>query len=119
VGAMLVDVDEETAALASGRQTPVVSMGASGLAVPAVEPENRAGASGAVEHLLAQGRRRVATIAGPGANPCARERLAGYRSAVASAGIPAFGAMADFTRPGAARAARRLLDVAPSRSPRT
>jgi DNA-binding LacI/PurR family transcriptional regulator len=113
VGAILVNVDEETAAPMCGRRTAVVSMGASAAGVPALEPENYEGASRAVEHLLTRGRRRVVTVAGPAANPCARERLVGYRSVLQSAGLPPHGHTADFTRPGAARATRRLLDAHP------
>ena len=88
-------------------------MGAVAPAVPSVDPENEAGVSAAVRHLLAQGRRRIAMISGPQRNPCSRERLAGDRSCVRAAGLSEIRLGADFTRPGAARAARRLLEAAP------
>jgi DNA-binding LacI/PurR family transcriptional regulator len=113
VGAVLVGVDAAEAAFVSSLGRPVVSMGASAPGVPSTDPENFRGASAAVEHLLARGRRRIASIAGPHHNPCARERLAGYRSSMRSAGLPEVVAGADFTRRGAAAAARRLLAKSP------
>ncbi len=113
MGAILVNAGAEEAALISGQSRPVVSMGAVAPAVPSVDPENEAGVSAGVGHLLAQGRRRIAMISGPQRNPCSRERLAGYRSRVRAAGLGEIRFGADFTRPGAARAARRLLEAAP------
>jgi len=113
VGAVLVNVDPWEAAAVHELGWPVVSLGATRPDLPSVEPENEAGADGAVRHLLARGRRRIATIAGPARNPCARERLAGYRSAVRAAGLPELVASTDFTRPAAAAATRHLLDSCP------
>jgi DNA-binding LacI/PurR family transcriptional regulator len=113
LGAVLVNAGPEEAAFLSGLGRPVVSLGAAAPAVPSVDPENEAGASGVVEHLLAQGRRRIATIAGPERNPCSRERLVGYQAGVRAAGVAAVGLCADFTRAGAARAAGRLLQTVP------
>jgi DNA-binding LacI/PurR family transcriptional regulator len=64
-------------------------MGVAGSDVPSVGLENGTGASAAVGHLLATGRRRIATVAGPAANPCARERLAAYRSRIQAADLDA------------------------------
>jgi DNA-binding LacI/PurR family transcriptional regulator len=113
VGAVLANVDPWEAAAVHELGWPVVSLGATAPALPSVEPENEAGAAGAVEHLLSGGRRRIATIAGPDRNPCARERLAGYRSAVRAAGLPEQVVSTDFTRPGAAAATHRLLRTCP------
>ena len=113
-GAILVNAGPEEAAFIGGLGRPVVSMGALTPAVPSVDPENEAGVSAAVGHLLAQGRRRIAMIAGPERNPCSRERLAGYRSCVRAAGLAETRLDADFTRAGAATAARRLLEAAPA-----
>lgn len=88
-------------------------MGASAPGVPSTGPQNHQGAEAAVGHLLAQGRRRIVSIAGPQPNPCARERLAGYQSRISPAGLRESVVSADFTRSGAAKAARRLLDVHP------
>ena len=112
-GAILVNVGQDAAIALAGHRLPVVSLGASAPGLPCLVPENAAGAASAVEHLLAHGRRRIVTIAGPPGNPCARERLAGYRRAVLAAGLPAAQLSADFTRAGAADAARRLLESHP------
>ena len=91
IGAVLVNVNPWEAADVHELGWPVVSLGATTPHLPSVDPENEAGAAGAVRHLLTRGRRRIATIAGPDRNPCARERLAGYRSAVRAAGLPETG----------------------------
>lgn len=41
----------------------------------------------ATQHLLARGHRRIGLICGPGAEDCTQDRLAGYRVALAEAGI--------------------------------
>jgi DNA-binding LacI/PurR family transcriptional regulator len=110
-GAILVNVDPDEAAAVHG--LPLVSMGLSAPSVPSVDPENQAGAAQAVGHLLARSRERIAMITGPERNPCARERLTGYRDAMRSAGWPKVEVGADFTRSGAARATRRLLATHP------
>ena len=110
IGAVLVNVDPWEAAAVHELGWPVVSLGATTPDLPSVDPENEAGADGAVRHLLTRGRRRIATIACPARNPCARERLAGYRSAVRAAGLPEMVVSTDFTRPAAAAATRHLLD---------
>jgi LacI family transcriptional regulator len=68
---------------------PVVIQGSlPGLEVPSVDVDNEAGARLAVEHLLALGHRRIACITNaPLAYTAASERLAGYREALAAAGI--------------------------------
>jgi DNA-binding LacI/PurR family transcriptional regulator len=113
IGAILVNADAKEATFAGAQRRPLVSMGITAPMVPSVEPENGAGASSAVEHLLRQGRRRITTIAGPMRNPCAVERLAGYRSSVHAAGLVDVGLSADFTRATAAEAARHLLGIRP------
>lgn len=57
--------------------------------IDAVLVDNRRGARQATEHLLRLGHRRIAFIGGPAALPVARERLAGYRDALAAGGIRA------------------------------
>jgi LacI family transcriptional regulator, galactose operon repressor len=49
--------------------------------------DDAGGARAAVEHLLAQGHRRIACVTDPEDVYTARERLAGYRAALAAAGI--------------------------------
>src|SRR5690606_39318528 len=55
-----------------------------------VDVDNRSGAREAVAHLIARGRRRIATIAGPQDMGVGIDRLAGYRDALAQAGPPAY-----------------------------
>lgn len=58
------------------------------LPVPCVLPDDRGGALVGTRHLLAQGRRRIALINGPAHYEATHVRLAGYREALAQAGIP-------------------------------
>lgn len=109
LGAILVNVGPQEAAFLKSLGRPVVSMGLSAPALPSVDPENETGAVAAVRHLISHGRQRIAMIAGPQRNPCARERLAGYRSAMRSAGLRETVLTADFTRAGAAAATRLLF----------
>lgn len=80
--------------------------------LPYVDSDNTAGARAAVEHLLAGGRGRVATITGPLDMFAARCRLAGYHEALWAAGRaddPSLVAHGDFTEAGGRAAAERLL----------
>jgi LacI family transcriptional regulator len=54
---------------------------------PAVLADNRAGARAATEHLLGHGRRSIACVAGPQDVVPANERVAGWRDALAEAGV--------------------------------
>ncbi|SIO88026.1 LacI family DNA-binding transcriptional regulator [Nocardiopsis sp. JB363] len=56
--------------------------------VPAVGAANWDGGLTATEHLIAQGHRRIATIAGPAHVMCSRGRVDGYRSAMRNADLP-------------------------------
>ncbi|HET7728274.1 MAG TPA: LacI family DNA-binding transcriptional regulator [Candidatus Limnocylindrales bacterium] len=81
-----------------------------------VDVDNVQGARSAVEHLARLGRRRIATITGPVDMSAGVDRLAGYRDALAAAGIatePALVASGDFTQPGGSEAMRRLLAARP------
>jgi LacI family transcriptional regulator len=51
------------------------------------ETGNRAGGLAATEHLIGLGHRRIGTITGPLATPGNRQRLDGYRAALARAGL--------------------------------
>ena len=81
-----------------------------------VDVDNAGGARLAVDHLLRNGRRRVATIAGPQDMGVGVARLAGYRDALSAAGpevsrdLVAYG---DFSEASGATAARRLLAARP------
>jgi LacI family transcriptional regulator len=55
---------------------------------PAVLVDNRGGAYEATRHLLEHGRRRIACLAGPRDVMPATDRVAGWRSALAEAGVP-------------------------------
>ncbi len=58
-----------------------------------VDVDNHAGARMAVDHLVARGRRRIATIAGPQDMLAGVARLSGYRAALQAAGLdPSAGA---------------------------
>src|SRR5690606_28364378 len=57
------------------------------VALPYVDVDNLGGAQAAVRHLLASGRRRIGTIAGPADMGAAVDRLAGYRLAAREAGM--------------------------------
>lgn len=80
--------------------------------VPSINIDNRGGAQAMVAHLLSLGRKRVAFIAGPQQNHDAVERLAGYREALAAAGLAhtAREVPGDFTELGGYRAVSALLD---------
>lgn len=54
-----------------------------------VSATNWAGGRAATEHLLALGHRRIAAVLGPAESPSTRDRLAGYRTALEAAGVPA------------------------------
>jgi DNA-binding LacI/PurR family transcriptional regulator len=81
-----------------------------------VDVDNRQGARKAVEHLLAGGRRMVATISGPLDMPVGIDRLAGYRDATGEAfGVSdaTLEAAGDFTQESGAKAMSRLLTKRP------
>jgi LacI family transcriptional regulator len=80
--------DEELVELARDGFPVVIQGSLPGLDVPSVDVDNEAGARLAVEHLLALGHRRIACITNaPTAYTAASERVAGYREALAAAGI--------------------------------
>jgi LacI family transcriptional regulator len=70
--------------------TPVVFLDRppEGLEADCVLLDNFGGARAATEHLLAQGHERIALVAGPSDHYTAGARLAGYRAALAAAGLP-------------------------------
>ncbi len=79
-----------------------------------VDTDNEGGAAQATRHLIARGRRRIATIAGPVDMSAGLERLTGWRRALAEAGRPVDAVVhADFTSAGGQAAAHRLLDEHP------
>jgi len=75
-----------------------------------VDVDNVAAGSAATRHLIAGGRRRLATITGPLSMPASVDRLEGFRAALAEAGLEEVGVEdGDFTAEGGRQAARRLL----------
>lgn len=109
--------------LLAERGLPVVICGQPGGDLPlnvdnvsCVDADNGGGARAAVTHLLAQGRRRVAAIAGPQDMGVGVLRLDGYRQALTDAGqrvdesLIAYG---DFSEASGTEAMRTLLDRHP------
>ena len=87
-----------------------------GIAASYVDVDNRQGARSAVEHLIAGGRRVIATISGPLDMPVGIDRVAGYRDALSDAGLgtdPGLEASGDFTQESGAKAMSRLLASRP------
>ncbi|WP_240423582.1 LacI family DNA-binding transcriptional regulator [Microbacterium halotolerans] len=75
-----------------------------------IDVDNVAGGRGATTHLISRGARRIAMIAGPRDMPAGIDRLEGFRSAIAAAGLePGPVVEGDFTLAGGGDAARRLL----------
>jgi DNA-binding LacI/PurR family transcriptional regulator len=77
--------------------------------VPYVDVDNVVGARRAVRHLLDQGRRRIATIAGPQDMIAGIDRLAGYRAELRESDRRSIVAIGDFTRESGTTAMRQLL----------
>jgi len=81
-----------------------------------VDVDNAGGARIAVSHLAGLGRKRIATIAGPQDMGVGVTRLAGYREAVAEAGLPddeGLIAYGDFSEASGAGVMRELLTTRP------
>jgi DNA-binding LacI/PurR family transcriptional regulator len=75
-----------------------------------VDVDNVAGARQAVGHLRDTGRRRIATVTGPLSMAGAVDRLAGFRDALAEAGLTPFAEIAgDYSEASGVRAAQELL----------
>jgi DNA-binding LacI/PurR family transcriptional regulator len=80
-----------------------------------VDADNVGGARKAVSYLLSQGRKHIATIAGPRDMSPGVDRLLGYREAMMAADIadPGMIAYGDFTRSSGEHALARLIDHRP------
>jgi DNA-binding LacI/PurR family transcriptional regulator len=90
----------------------VVVGGVSNPDIPTVDADNEGGARLAAEHLLAIGRRRIATITGPMRSGAAATRRVAFERALAAAGHPMdprFIVESDFTEEGAYAATQLLL----------
>lgn len=95
-------------------QIPVVRLGgrAAQTGVDLVHSDDEGGARDAVRHLIHNGYRRIAFICGPAAEGPAAERVAGYRTALAEAGIGPQQNMVvhtDFSRAGGAHGVEKLI----------
>ncbi len=79
-----------------------------------IDVDNRGAAAVAVRHLVSLGRRRIATITGPADMSAASDRLAGWRDALAEAGLPAdLEVEGDFGAASGAAGALALLEAHP------
>jgi LacI family transcriptional regulator len=82
-----------------------------------VDADNINGARMAVEHLIRQGHRRIATITGPLDTIHGQDRLSGYRQALEARGIPVEEDLiveGDFTEASGMVGMQRLLPISPS-----
>lgn len=85
----LTETDAAVLKMARGGMPVVcVDRALANTAIDKVEIDNHGGALAAVTHLLQRGHRRIGMIAGPGNSSTGRARLAGYRAALAAAGVP-------------------------------
>lgn len=79
---------------------------------PSVATDNAAGAATAAAHLLDLGRDRLALVTGPAGFGCTRDRIAGFRSALAARGVAVDDDLVvegDFTRDSGREAVEQLL----------
>ncbi len=83
-----------------------------GLDAPRVVADNAGGAASAIAHLAGRGHTRIGRLSGPAGNSLTRGRDAGFRRAIAAAGlqVPAAAVVAgDFSFAAGRRAAAHLL----------
>lgn len=119
-GALLVSLheDDPLPARLAAAGIPIVLVGRppKGANASFVDVDNRQGAQSAVAHLIGGGRRVIATIAGPQDMAVGTDRLAGYRDALAEAGIaidPDLEAIGDFTQQSGVSSMTSLLAARP------
>lgn len=108
---MLAELDSR-----GGRPPPMVTISEAldRQVVPHVGIDNVAAARAAVRHLLDLGHRRIAHLCGPASNILTRQRLAGYRQALAAAGLGGEAEIlleGDFTAESGGLAALRFLEL--------
>lgn len=120
-GLLLANSAAEASTVAGAlRQSPVptvvVERAATGLDADLVRLDNAAGARRATEHLLDLGHRHIACLAGPLVFEVSRARVAGWRAAMAAAGlVPAPGWLVEgpYSPAQGCAATRRLLNEHP------
>lgn len=107
---------DEDCLLEFSRQTPIVVLGREFKDAPTLAGfpiDNVQGACDATRHLIAQGHRKIAFIAGPMSHADAVDRLVGYRMALEEAGI-GFDSVrveqGDFLESGGVTAMERLFE---------
>ena len=105
-----------TSILELSRSGPIVLVDEQipGFDLPSVVCDSRRGAREVARHVLEQGHRRVVVIGGPPALWTAQQRLAGYREAVAAAGldpdaVPVL--VGDYSQASGTALAAKALDV--------
>jgi len=106
--------DQELLELA--RRTPLVLTGrhVTGKGIYLLDVDNTPGARLATDYLIGQGHQKIAFISGPDDHPDARQRLAGYKAALAARKIefnPKLVAPGNYSDSGGYAAIERLLDA--------
>jgi DNA-binding LacI/PurR family transcriptional regulator len=108
---------EEDLARRSRKRAPMIFVGRrpGNLEADCVSADNSHGLRLATEHLIGRGHRRIALITSSNSLSVSRERIAGWRSALKKAGLPAPPALCregGGTQEGGRREALALLDAA-------
>ena len=109
--------DDPLPALLAGTPLPSVLAGrpVSRTPITYVDCDQQSGAMLAADHLAGLGRRRIGTICGPQDMPAGKDRLAGFRAAMATHGRPEVAvAEGDFTQASGAAQMTRLLAQCPN-----
>lgn len=111
-GVVAVGSNSTAFAEVRARGVPVIHLGRrpSAPVGDCVLGDERGGARSAVELLLAQGHRRIAIVCGPASVTSGRERLQGYRQALAAAGRPVVDELV-VSGPFTAQTGREAVDV--------
>lgn len=117
-----MEYDDPRIPVIQGLNVPFVSFGRSNpeYNIPYVDVDGRAGIYQAMQHLLAQGHRKIAALGWPQRSRVGEDRLSGYLDAMADAGIPLD---SDWIKRGESEfdygynAMCELLDLPPERRP--
>ncbi|MEU2615094.1 LacI family DNA-binding transcriptional regulator [Micromonospora sp. NPDC007271] len=102
VAAQLLSIARHTAVVLIDRSLPETDL-------RCVRVDHAQAAADGTQHLLTRGHRRVACVSGPMSASSARERIAGYRTVMDEAGLPAQVVEGDFTIAGGRHAGARLF----------